>query len=115
MRIGFAGPALTRPPRRRSIINAAPALNRATVDWQVVLVILALGVAAMPILIRLARSKNPAARAVAAMGFGNIESDAARVELHRLEADREYADTLDGCMGSRRSVSSFAKGALNRR
>jgi hypothetical protein len=76
--------------------------------------VLALGPAATPILTRLARSTNPAARAVAAMGFGKMKSDGARAELHRLESDNDHADTLNGCIGGRRLVSSFAKDALNR-
>jgi hypothetical protein len=73
-----------------------------------------LGAAAMPILLRLARSTNAAARAAAATGLGDLQTDAARTELRRLAADQAMADTLDGCIGSRARVSDFAKRALRR-
>jgi hypothetical protein len=74
--------------------------------------ITALGTAATPILMRLARSSNPAARAVAAIGLGEIKTDVARAELGRLASDRTTADTI--LMGGGEAVSEFAKRALGR-
>jgi hypothetical protein len=76
--------------------------------------ITALGQAATPLLLHLARSTNPAARAVAAMGMGEVRSHAGRVTLERLTQDHARSPTIFGCDQSEDEVASFATRALAR-
>lgn len=76
-------------------------------------VVTALGARAMPYLLRLARSRNPVARAATADGFGKMASAAARAALRRLLRDHAKVELLSGCLGDeRREVSEFARDAL---
>lgn len=77
--------------------------------------IAALGTAATPILRRLARSSNPAARAAAAMGLGKIETDAARAELGRLASDQATVMISSECSSGQQAVAELVKRALNPR
>jgi hypothetical protein len=74
--------------------------------------ILAFGSDPTRILLRLAQSPNPAARAVAAQGLSKVRSPAALEALRRLAHDQEQADTMSGCVGSARPVATFAEEAL---
>jgi hypothetical protein len=76
--------------------------------------IVALGAAATPILLRLSRSPNATARAVAAKGFARIRSSAGRAALLQLSDDHQRTATLDGCIGSSEEVSEFAREALRK-
>lgn len=75
--------------------------------------ITSLGAGALPILRRLARSKNPTARAAAAIGLGKLKMHAARADLEVLARDIEQTDEINGCIGGSRSVSAYAKDALS--
>jgi hypothetical protein len=76
--------------------------------------ITALGEAATPILLRLARSQNPAARAAAAMGLGQVESAAGRAMLQRLMLDDTMVEAQHGCTVFAETVAKFAREALAR-
>ena len=56
----------------------------------------AIGFAATPTLLRLARSRNPAVRAIAAIGLGDARSEAGRQALLRLREDFEFVERLYG-------------------
>jgi hypothetical protein len=74
--------------------------------------IIALSSDALPLLKRLAASKNPVARTAAARGFGLIHNEASRAALGPLAADNEPVPTRTGEKITPKTVASVAKESL---
>jgi len=91
-----------------------PTLKRGETLQQLA-VVTALGVNATPYLLRLARSRNPVARAAAADGFAEVPSAKGRRALRRLLRDHAKFELLSGCVGELRQVSEFVREALSAR
>jgi hypothetical protein len=82
--------------------TTAPALARIT----------ALGPAATPLLLRLAKARYAAARVAAAIGLGQVRSAEGRGALERLALDDSLATAMSGCVGRGVKVSDYARQSL---